>query len=254
MRSSYIHGFVGWSCVQIMYMAWLCRGLKPADGRRSADDASPTHTHTQSKYAALGPDPLREDADKERLWAKMQATAKPIGQVRAPRVDGVAVGRERGRGGSCVMGPTTASCGLSGVTQSHPHPPRQVLMDQSCVAGIGNIYRAEILFKSGVHPEQPARTLPRAVFELIWTHSVLLLQRGFLTGSILTVDPEEARVLGPKWCVRCWWCGWCECGGSWGALDMMFKRHLYLQNPQQVPALHLQPEHLRPLQGPRPLL
>lgn len=73
-------------------------------------------------------------------------------------------------------------------------------MDQSCVAGIGNIYRAEILFKAGVHPEQPARTLPRAVFERVWAHSVLLLQRGFLTGSILTVDPEEARVLGPKWC------------------------------------------------------
>ena len=62
----------------------------------------PSDTHisnTQSKYEALGPDPLREDADKERLWAKMQATAKPIGQV---------------------------------------------LMDQSCVAGIGNIYRAEM--------------------------------------------------------------------------------------------------------------
>lgn len=35
----------------------------------------------ESKYAALGPDPLREDADKERLWAKVQATAKPVGQV-----------------------------------------------------------------------------------------------------------------------------------------------------------------------------
>lgn len=77
-------------------------------------------------------------------------------------------------------------------------------MDQACVAGIGNIFRAEILFKSGVHPEQPAKTVPRPVFERIWTHSVLLLQRGFLTGSILTVDPEEARVLGPKWCV-------CDC-------------------------------------------
>lgn len=37
---------------------------------------------------------------------------------------------------------------------------------------------------------------------MLWAHSVLLLQRGFLTGSILTVDPEEARVLGPKWSRR----------------------------------------------------
>ncbi|KAI9007683.1 DNA glycosylase [Hyaloraphidium curvatum] len=97
----------------------------------------------------LGPDPLREDADKERLWSKMQASKnKPIGLV---------------------------------------------LMDQSFVAGIGNIYRAEILYKSRVHPETPASTVTRAAFETIWHHSVDLLQRGFRTGSILTVDPGDAR-------------------------------------------------------------
>ncbi len=111
----------------------------------------------ESKYKALGPDPLREDADKERLWLKMQSTSKAIGQV---------------------------------------------LMDQSFVAGIGNIYRAEILFKSSLHPEQPACTIPRTSFETLWMHSVLLLQRGFTTGSILTVDPAEAALLGPPWTRR----------------------------------------------------
>ncbi|EDQ86011.1 uncharacterized protein MONBRDRAFT_28647 [Monosiga brevicollis MX1] len=70
-----------------------------------------------------------------------------------------------------------------------------LLMDQ----GVGNIYRAEILFKSGVHPEIPAALLEEEQFETIWRHAVLLLQRGFEVGSILTVDPEEARRLGrPK--------------------------------------------------------
>ncbi len=41
----------------------------------------PSTTCQQSKYLALGPDPLREDADKERLWAKMLDTGRPIGQV-----------------------------------------------------------------------------------------------------------------------------------------------------------------------------
>ena len=50
----------------------------------------------------LGPDPLREDANGEKLWAKMQTSRKPVGLM---------------------------------------------LMDQSAVAGVGNIYRAEILFK-----------------------------------------------------------------------------------------------------------
>ena len=47
-----------------------------------------------------------------------------------------------------------------------------------------------------MHPEAPANTLDRAAFDRVWRHSVLLLQRGFKTGSILTVDPEEAQQLG----------------------------------------------------------
>lgn len=36
---------------------------------------------------------------------------------------------------------------------------KKVLMDQSVVAGIGNIYASEILFRSGMHPETEARGL-----------------------------------------------------------------------------------------------
>ena len=40
---------------------------------------------------------------------------------------------------------------------------------QDLVAGIGNIYRAEILFKAGVHPEQPSATVTREAFDRIWS-------------------------------------------------------------------------------------
>mmetsp|Transcript_18749 Transcript_18749/g.75330 ORF Transcript_18749/g.75330 Transcript_18749/m.75330 type:complete len:544 (-) Transcript_18749:1984-3615(-) len=66
-----------------------------------------------------------------------------------------------------------------------------MLMDQTAIAGVGNIYRAEILFRAGVHPEQPSNTLSREQFDRVWRESVLLLQRGVKTGSILTVDPAE---------------------------------------------------------------
>ena len=33
------------------------------------------------KRSALGPDPLREDADGEKLWTKMRTSKKPIGLV-----------------------------------------------------------------------------------------------------------------------------------------------------------------------------
>jgi formamidopyrimidine-DNA glycosylase len=69
-------------------------------------------------------------------------------------------------------------------------------------AGVGNIYRAEILYKSRVHPEQPGNTISRATFDVIWGHCVDLLQRGFSSGSILTVDPEDAKTLGKPWTRR----------------------------------------------------
>ena len=56
--------------------------------------------------------------------------------------------------------------------------------------------------QAGVHPEQPSNTVDRAAFERIWRHCVLLLQRGFKTGSILTVEPEEADKLGRPWTRR----------------------------------------------------
>ena len=53
-----------------------------------------------------------------------------------------------------------------------------------------------------MHPEQPGESVGRDAFERLWRHSVLLLQRGFQTGSILTVDPEEAKTLGQPWTRR----------------------------------------------------
>ena len=96
------------------------------------------------------------------------------------------------------------------------------LMDQAMFAGVGNIYRAEILYKAGVHPEQPCADLPRSSFDEVWRHSVELLQRGFVTGSILTVDPDEAKTLGEPWTRRYVYnqrsCG--RCGSAVKTWDM----------------------------------
>ena len=61
-------------------------------------------------------------------------------------------------------------------------------------------HRQRILcLQAGVHPEQPGNSIDRATFDRVWFHSVDLLQRGFRTGSILTVDPDEAPRLGAAW-------------------------------------------------------
>jgi hypothetical protein len=38
--------------------------------------------------------------------------------------------------------------------------------------------------------------------QVLWGHCADLLQRGFVSGSILTVDPEDARLLGKPWTRR----------------------------------------------------
>jgi hypothetical protein len=67
--------------------------------------------------------------------------------------------------------------------------------------------------KARVHPEQPANSLTRMQFDAIWRHSVLLLQRGYVSGSILTVDNADAIALGAPWTRRYVYnhtsCGFC---------------------------------------------
>eukprot|EP00929_Paragymnodinium_shiwhaense_P074723 TRINITY_DN38247_c0_g1_i1.p1 TRINITY_DN38247_c0_g1~~TRINITY_DN38247_c0_g1_i1.p1 ORF type:complete len:365 (+),score=78.11 TRINITY_DN38247_c0_g1_i1:61-1155(+) len=59
-----------------------------------------------------------------------------------------------------------------------------VMMDQSCLAGVGNIYRSETLYEAGIHPEQPANTVTRAELLKLWAIVVKQMQAGFVTGSI----------------------------------------------------------------------
>lgn len=66
-----------------------------------------------------------------------------------------------------------------------------VLLDQSVVAGIGNVYRAEILFLCGIHPARPASSLTDDEFEQVWAETVRLMRIGERLGRIVTTDPAE---------------------------------------------------------------
>lgn len=63
-----------------------------------------------------------------------------------------------------------------------------VLMDQSVIAGIGNVYRAELLFRSSLHPYTPANEFSREVFERLWDDWSHLLSIGIEVGQMITID------------------------------------------------------------------
>lgn len=62
-----------------------------------------------------------------------------------------------------------------------------VLLDQRVLSGIGNVYRAEILFLLGIHPLTPASALDRATFDRMWSMTRELLARGVAAKRIITV-------------------------------------------------------------------
>ncbi|MDN5744518.1 MAG: Fpg/Nei family DNA glycosylase [Nocardioidaceae bacterium] len=70
-------------------------------------------------------------------------------------------------------------------------PIGTLLMDQSVLAGVGNVYRAEVLFRQRIHPLRPGRTLRVSQWQAIWDDLVVLMSQGVVTGRIDTVRPEH---------------------------------------------------------------
>jgi len=103
--------------------------------------------------AALGPDPLRPDADPGLAAARLARSRTALGAL---------------------------------------------LMNQAVLAGVGNVYRAEILFRHGIHPYLAGRDLHPAVWLEMWQDLVRLMRHGVRTGRIVTTEPEDrGRRSGP---------------------------------------------------------
>ena len=67
----------------------------------------------------------------------------------------------------------------------------ELLMDQSVLAGVGNVYRCEVLFRQRVDPFRPGREIRRTTWDAIWLDLVHLLPLGVATGKIVTVAEQE---------------------------------------------------------------
>jgi formamidopyrimidine-DNA glycosylase len=62
-------------------------------------------------------------------------------------------------------------------------PIKAVLLDQTVVAGLGNIYTDEALFRAGIHPLQPASSLSRGEVAALRTGIQEALQTGIAHGG-----------------------------------------------------------------------
>ncbi|WP_420121825.1 Fpg/Nei family DNA glycosylase [Nakamurella sp.] len=78
--------------------------------------------------------------------------------------------------------------------RSSATPIGLLLMDQRVAAGVGNIFRAEVLYRHRIDPGMAGRALRRSEWDAIWSDLVGLMEAAVVRGRIDTVRPEHDPV------------------------------------------------------------
>ncbi|MGX5694698.1 Fpg/Nei family DNA glycosylase [Agromyces soli] len=82
---------------------------------------------------------------------------------------------------------------FTATVRKKPTPIGLLLMDQNVVAGIGNVYRAELLFRARLNPHTPGRQVPEELVRELWRDWARLLRIGVETGQMMTMDGLEGE-------------------------------------------------------------
>ncbi|HEX8207077.1 MAG TPA: bifunctional DNA-formamidopyrimidine glycosylase/DNA-(apurinic or apyrimidinic site) lyase [Solirubrobacteraceae bacterium] len=85
------------------------------------------------------------------------------------------------------LGPEFTAERLRSLTRGRRAPVKAFLLDQTKVAGVGNIYADEALFRAKIHPLRPAGTLKRPQLEALRDAVVASLEAGLGAGGA-TID------------------------------------------------------------------
>ena len=125
--------------------------------------------------AKLGPDPLVAAAGEFNLAKGRGSAETNEAAARAARKDFVArLARKR-------------------------TPIGTTLMDQGVLAGVGNIYRAETLFRTRIDPFLPSSELSSRKAGILWDDIVSIMGDGVRDGKIITTRAEHRDESGLLW-------------------------------------------------------
>jgi endonuclease VIII len=67
----------------------------------------------------------------------------------------------------------------------------ELLMDQQVAAGVGNIYRAEFLFRAKQSPFTPGKEVAETTLRSIWKEAGVLMKAGMVDRRIVTTKPKD---------------------------------------------------------------
>jgi endonuclease-8 len=85
--------------------------------------------------------------------------------------------------GPDLLGDFDATHALLRVRQQGARAVHEVLLDQRVMAGIGNVYKSEILFLSGLHPDTPADVVPDEDWQRLMRLAQTLLEANIAESS-----------------------------------------------------------------------
>lgn len=181
-----------------------------ADGASASSMGAPRRTGTESRTAARGT--RAGESDTELRGAPEAWPPAPVGAVRARLLAGSVCADLRGPTVCEVLTPEETAARLlrlgpdplvdgraAGRRRFLTKASRKrtavgaVLMDQEVIAGIGNIYRAELLFRARVNPYTPTASLGEETLAGLWDDWCRLLPLGVETGVILTRTELRGR-------------------------------------------------------------
>lgn len=187
------------------------------------------------------PAPAPEPSAATRLaLVNESASAYLTGPMVCKLVDGAAFDAIVGHLGPDPLRPGTRVTEFTSRVRGDPRPIGAVVLDQEMIAGIGNVYRSEVLFLCGIHPDTPAVDLSAEELGAVWREARTQLRRGVDDGRIVTVSPRDVGAArradlpeplrryvykrGHRPCLRCrtpiemseiagrnmWWCPSCQ--------------------------------------------
>jgi endonuclease-8 len=161
------------------------------------------HLGLIGKWFVLPVDPARDEPPVVGAVRLRIADERHVADLRGPMactvVDQEEVGRLVARQGPDPLQPAQDPDAAYRAIARSGKTLAELLMDQTVLAGVGNIYRCEVLWRHRLHPLRPGRSLKRASWQLVWDDLVRLMPWGVRTGTIITLDDvleDTAAALG----------------------------------------------------------
>lgn len=184
--------------------------------REGATRPGPRVTHVPMRWGAGSPSSWLDDWDEAREAgaAPVWEAPEPVGQVRMRLLVAHAVADlvgpnrcvlitdEERRAQEARLGPDPLAPGarddvearerfVAAVRRSR-RAIGELVMDQSVIAGVGNIYRADVLFLAGISPMRRGDRVSEARLRALWVLVCDVMNRALSLGRLDTMDPDEA--------------------------------------------------------------